>query len=100
MIKAVQHAQEIGVDIYNSEYYQLILWHLSTIMYGRLTQFESREILESAFVVAAEFISKTFAGKAEYAFVGDESEKEIYRLLEKSFQERDFGTWVQCSKAL
>lgn len=100
VIKAVQHAQEIGVDIYNSEYYQLILWHLSTVMYGRLTQFESREILESAFVVAAEFISKTFAGKAEYAFVGDESEKEIYRLLEKSFQERDFGTWVQCSKAL
>ena len=100
VIKAVQHAQEIGVDIYNSEYYQLILWHLSTVMYGRLTQFKSREILESAFVVAAEFISKTFAGKAEYAFVGDESEKEIYRLLEKSFQERDFGTWVQCSKAL
>lgn len=30
----------------------------------------------------------------------DESEKEIYRLLEKSFQERDFGMWVQCSKAL
>lgn len=69
-------------------------------MYGRLTQFESREILESAFVVAAEFICKTFTGKAEYAFVGDESEKEIYRLLEKSFQERDFGMWVQCSKAL
>lgn len=86
MIKAVQHAQEIGVDIYNSEYYQLILWHLSTVMYGRLTQFESREILESAFVVAAEFISKTFAGKAEYAFVGDESEKKSIVYWKRAFR--------------
>ena len=35
---------------------------------------ETPRIPHGAFVVAAEFISKTFAGKAEYAFVGDESE--------------------------
>lgn len=55
-------------------------------MYGRLTQFESREILESAFVVAAEFICKTFTGKEEYAFVGDESEKKSIVCWKRAFR--------------
>lgn len=98
IIESVRHAEKLELDIYNDEYYQLVLWHLSTVMYGRLTQFESEEVLENAFVVAAEFIRKEFRGKMTYKFV--DKDKEIYELLDKSFQEQDFGTWVQCSKAL
>ena len=98
IIKGVQCARKLGVEIHNSEYYQLVLWHLSAVMYGRLKQFESEELLKNAFVVAAEFVCEEFAGRADYGFV--DKDKEIYRLLEKSFRERDFGTWVQCSKAL
>lgn len=98
IIESVRHAEKLGMDIHNSKYYQLVLWHLSTVMYGRLTQFESEEILKNAFVVAADFVCKEFVGRMAYEFVDEE--KWIYELLEKSFQERDFGTWVQCSKAL
>lgn len=98
IVKGVQCAKKLGVEIHNSEYYQLILWHLSTVMCGRLRQFESEELLKNAFVVAADFVCEEFVGKADYEFV--DKDKEVYRLLEKSFREKDFGTWVQCCKAL
>lgn len=97
VLKAVELAKNLKINIYSNEYYKLVLWHLSAIMRSRMLAVESVETLKDAFVVAAEFVCKEFVGKRKYEFSGDDSE--IYNTLQESFIKKDFGAWEQCSKA-
>lgn len=98
VINCVELAKENGINILDDGYYQLVMWHLSAIMRSRLKVINSEEIIENAFLVAAQFICKEFVGKKKYIFRGDNAD--VYQLLEESFINKDFGLWQQCSKAV
>lgn len=83
--------------IFNDEYVQLLLFHLSKVLYLRLKK--SEDILKNAFIISGNIINlNNEIDNKKIVFKG--KNKNIYRLLLYSFEKKDFGLWKQCCKVL
>ena len=80
-------------------FYQLILFHLSNVMYGRIKVLNNESLLQDSFIVASDIIYNfKNQNNLKSDFFGKNAK--IYELVEKSFLDKDFLLWEKCSNAL
>ena len=95
---ALDYTLNIPVSSYN-KYYQILIWHLSVVLYARLKRLNNEEILKNAFIIAID-INKIFLSHCpcEVKFIGKNAY--IYYKVYKSFVTKDYLLWMTCCKAL
>lgn len=82
----------------NSEYIQLLIWHLSVVMYGRLKNLKYENILEYCFVIVCHFFNNMHLNNREFNFVGKNAK--IYAELLHCFNTKDYGNFLSCCHIL
>ena len=85
----------ISVD----KYYQVLIWHLSVVLYARLKNLNDEELLKNVFVIAID-INNTFLNHCPYSVKFSGKNAKIYYKVQKSFVTRDYLLWLACCKAL
>jgi glycosyltransferase involved in cell wall biosynthesis len=85
----------ISVD----QYYQVLIWHLSVVIYARLKNLNNEELLKNVFAIAID-INNLFLNHCSCSVNFSGKNAKIYYKVQKSFATRDYLLWLACCKAL
>lgn len=81
------------------QYYQVLIWHLSVVLYARLRNLNNEELLKNVFVIAID-INNMFLNHCSCSIKFSGKNAKIYYKVQKSFVTRDYLLWLACCKAL
>lgn len=81
------------------KYYQVLIWHLSVVLYARLKKIDNEILMKNVFIIAIE-INNTFLDHYPYDIRFSGGNSKIYYEVKKSFATKDYLLWLTCCKAL
>lgn len=95
---ALNRALQIPITSFD-KYYQVLIWHLSVVLYDRLKKLDNEELLKNVFVIATD-INNTFLNHCSCSLKFSGKNDQIYYKVQKSFANKDYSLWLMCCKAL